>query len=420
MASRINPVPLMALIICVIFTLIFTVLVIVKSGDVRRHMEGDPERASWKWNEKLRGEVREKTNAIREAEKSIALRKQELYRLDLQGNVRRLYYDEGELLGGVATPGAETGDVRGQQVKLKDSSWSLTQQLIRKDVEYMDGLRKEYEGPERQEFPSLDEAIKRRQDELRNVTKKIADQDAGYQADRERLAAQLEALTAERDRIERRSREDAGLRYSRINQLEDRIRELLELDLHWMIERDKEGKVTGKAGLEPDGSLLQADTQGNKVIIDKGARDRIFPGLIFEVFTFERGAYNEKGRVEVIEVQDTIAVARIISQLDSRRNTIGRGDFVGNPVFDSRNPKVFVVAGEFEHYNREDLEQFIRRTGGVVWPTLAPGANFLVAGERSEKEQADARQYQILALKEEDLLSYVQTTFAPKDKAAAK
>jgi NAD-dependent DNA ligase len=305
-------------------------------------------------------------------------------------------------------------------VKAKESSWSLTSDLIAMDVKYLDGLKAEYESPARQEFPELDQAIKKRQDELKEVLKKISDQDAAFQADKERLQTQLEQLTSEKDKIERKTRDDASVRLSHINQLEDRIRELLELDLHWMVDRDaKTGKIIGKAGLDPDGTVQQADGPNLKVIIDKGAKDHVFPGLLFEVFSYDRGAYVDKGKIEIIEVQEGISTGRMLVQTDAKRNPIGAGDFIGNPVFDARKPKVFVVAGEFKHYNKEDLEAFIRRTGGVVWPALGPGADFLVAGERSDHEQAAARQYPILAMREDDLLEYVQTTFPPKDKGGA-
>jgi hypothetical protein len=376
----------MALIICVILTLVFTILVIIKSGDVRRIQEGDPEKASYKSIEKLRTEVKEKQNRIKDALKGIDLRRQELYRLDLQGNVQRLYYDEGELIGGVATPGSNTADIRGQNVKLKESSWSLTSDLIAMDAKYMEGLKAEYESAERQGFPPLDAAIKKRQEELKEVLKKISDQDAAFNADKERLTTQLDQLTADRDKVEKKTRDDASVRLSHINQLEDRIRELLELDLHWMVDRDiKSGRIIGKAGLDPDGTVVQADGLNLKVIINRGAKDHVFPGLLFEVFNYDRGAYVDKGRVEVIEVQEGISTCRMILQTNAKQNPIGSGDYVGNPVFDARKPKVFVVAGE-----------------------------------RSDHEQAAARQYQILAMREDDLLGYVQTTFPPKaDKAAA-
>ncbi|MBA3709134.1 MAG: hypothetical protein H0W83_09990 [Planctomycetes bacterium] len=422
MASRINPVPLGALILCVILTLAFTVLVFVKSSDVRRYQEGDPEQAKFKSIPALLKEVNDKRLRLENAQKGIQLRQNELYQLDLKGNIHRLYYSDGELLGGVATPNNDHADIRGENRKLKDSTWVLTRDLIALSVKHMDSLKAEYEGPERQNFPPLDEAIKKRQDEMREVLKKINEQKTAFETDKDRLNAQLEALNAEKDKTDKKARDDKGTRETHINHLEERIRELLELDTHWMIDRDKNGKIIGKAGLEPDGSILQADGQYRKAIIDRGARDHVFPGLLFEVFTYDRGAYLAKGRVEVIEVQDQISTCRMIVQGDPRTNPISRGDFIGNPVFDARKPKVFFVDGEFTRYNKEDLESFIRRTGGIIVPALGPGVDFLVAGTRAEASLAKSRQYQILAMKEEDLLDYVQTTFEPKadKKALAK
>ena len=77
-------------------------------------------------------------------------------------------------------------------------------------------------------------------------------------------------------------------------------------------------------------------------------------------------------------------------------------------------PRSCTKTPEFMHYNKSDIEGFIRATGGVVAEELGPNCAFLVAGERSEIEQASARQFQILALKEDTLLNFVQKSFAPR------
>ncbi len=407
MASRINPIPLFALIICVIFTLVFAIAVFAKNGQIKDIEEGSNSIAA------LTKKVREKRLTIAGLEQDIKERQQVLYRLDLQADALRLYYGDEELKASVATADETGGTVDGKQVQWKQSTWKMVSDEVALSAKYLDSLHTEYASDERQKFPHIEEAIASRHSELKDVIKKIADQDAAFQADRDRLQAQLEQLTAEKDKNEKKMKEDASRRLTRINQLEDRIRELLELDLHWLIDRDKDGKVIGKAGLLPDGNVLRVDAALRRVVIDRGAKDKLFPGLRFEVFNFDHGGYLSKGMIEVIEVDQEIATCRLLRQDDEVHQPIGPGDYIGNPVFNSKRPKVFVVAGEFKHYDKADLETFIRRTGGVVADTLGPGCDYLVAGDRSDRQQADARQYQILAMREEDLLDYVQTTFAP-------
>jgi hypothetical protein len=406
-ASRINPIPLFALIICVIFTLVFAIAVFAKNGQIKDIEEGSNSIAA------LTKKVREKRLTIAGLEQDIKERQQVLYRLDLQADALRLYYGDEELKASVATADETGGTVDGKQVQWKQSTWKMVSDEVALSAKYLDSLHTEYASDERQKFPHIEEAIASRHSELKDVIKKIADQDAAFQADRDRLQAQLEQLTAEKDKNEKKMKEDASRRLTRINQLEDRIRELLELDLHWLIDRDKDGKVIGKAGLLPDGNVLRVDAALRRVVIDRGAKDKLFPGLRFEVFNFDHGGYLSKGMIEVIEVDQEIATCRLLRQDDEVHQPIGPGDYIGNPVFNSKRPKVFVVAGEFKHYDKADLETFIRRTGGVVADTLGPGCDYLVAGDRSDRQQADARQYQILAMREEDLLDYVQTTFAP-------
>jgi len=411
-ASRINPNAIMTLLVLIIFTLAFAGLFWSQTSDVNLIAEPTPEGKPSKI-EQARAQYRDKQNRIIVAQAQIDQQQKLLEQLDREGDIYRLYYYDGNLYGGVANLDVTQAEIKGVMTPLKESNWKLTSELITDDVKYMEGLKTEYAGPDRQTFPSLDDAIHNRQDETKAVLKIIQTQDATFSADKDALQAKLDALSAERDKVDKNARVDQSLRKSEINKREDEISKLLELDLHWLIEKDDKGDITGNAGLEPQGNVMNVETQAGKLIIDQGAIDHIFPGLLFEVFNYQRGAYIDKGRVEVIEVQDRISVCRILSQTDSRSDPIGRGDYIGNPVFNSQKPKVFVVSGEFKRYNKEDLEGFIIRTGGVVWPKLAPGADYLVAGDRSEHAQADARQYQILAMTEDDLLEFVQTTFPP-------
>jgi NAD-dependent DNA ligase len=83
-------------------------------------------------------------------------------------------------------------------------------------------------------------------------------------------------------------------------------------------------------------------------------------------------------------------------------------------VFSTKRPKVFFVSGEFKTHNKEDLEMFIRQTGGIVRDKLSPGVDYLIAGDRSDKDQDNAREYQIQAMTEAQLLKYVRRAFQPK------
>jgi NAD-dependent DNA ligase len=209
-------------------------------------------------------------------------------------------------------------------------------------------------------------------------------------------------LGAEKEKAEKSNREDYSRRATRIGQLEDRIRDLLELELRWLTD------------LEPEGRLLEVNPTSPHVIINLGSSDRVVPGLIFEVFQYDRGKYVEKGMIEVVQTQAQIATCRVLNVKDARKMPLSQNDYIGNPVFSTRRPKVFVVSGEFKTHNKEDLEMFIRQTGGIVREKLSPGVDILVAGERSDKDQDNAREYAVHAMTEEQLLKYIRRDYAPK------
>jgi uncharacterized protein YlxW (UPF0749 family) len=399
---RINPFPFFSLILLVIFTLVFAMLTVMKSNTVKAHLEGNPEDAQFKSNPKLRDEVGQLQARIAAAREGAALRQREINKLDLQLATTRIHFDGERVIGGVSLPASDDlkDNPMTQVVGAKDTTWKLTSDLTVASVKRMEALKGKLESRDFQENPALDEAIRKRQQELQDTTKRISDDEAGFSKDREDLTKRLDELALTKDKAEKQHREEYGRRATGVAKLEDDIRKLLELELKWMNE------------IEADGQIIE--TAANQVVINIGSTDKVFPGLLFAVFNHERGRYVPKGMVETIEVRDRIAVCRILAQNDVKLYPIGKGDSIGNPVFDATHPKTFFVAGEFKHYNKADIEGFIRATGGVVAKELGPNCDYLVAGERSEREQASARQFQILALNEDTLLNFVQKSFAPK------
>lgn len=399
---RINPISFMTLILLVMFTLVMAILTVIKSNQVRTYLEGDPDNAQFRTNAKLREEVNQYQKRIVVAEDSIALRRREISRLNNQlAQTRILFSGDTPLVAVTLPPSDELKDnpvmaMTGQ----KDTTWKFTSDQVSNSVKRLEGEKAIIESPKFQDNTSLDEAIRKRQQELQDVTKRISDDEALFTKDHDDLTKRLDDINAAREKTEKQHREDYGRRATNISKLEDDIGKLLELELKWVTEIEADGKIE--------------ETAANQVIIDLGTRDKVFPGLLFSVFNHEKGRYIDKGMVETIEVRDGIAVCRVLKQNDPKTFPIGRGDLVGNPVFDAKAPKTFFVAGEFKHYNKEDIEQFIRSTGGVVATALGPNCDFLVCGERSDPERAAARQFQILAMTEDQALSFVQKTFPPR------
>lgn len=394
---KIQPLLISILVILVVSALFFTFLVINESNQITEMKEGG-EDARGETVPALLSKVTDLKIKIRESENSIELRKRELRRADLELAKSRYLMVGDKVVAGIATH--DQPEIDGKA--LPESMWALTRTLIATAQKDTEALKTEHESPIRQKFEKLDQAVANRQDELQAVLKRINEQEGAFREDQDRLNAQVETLGVEKEKSEKANRDDSNLRATRILQLEDRIRDLLELELRWLTD------------LEPEGRLLEVNPTSPHVIINLGASDRVVPGLIFEVFQYERGNYVEKGMIEVVQTQAQIATCRVLSVKDARKMPLSQNDYIGNPVFSTRRPKVFVVSGEFKTHNKDDLEMFIRQTGGIVREKLSPGVDILVAGDRSEKDQDSAREYAVHAMTEEQLLKYIRRDYAPK------
>lgn len=394
---KVQPLLISILVILVVLTLLFTFLVINESNQITEMVEGG-EGARGVTVTKLKSEVDEVRLKIHSSEAAIELRKREVYRADLELAKNRYLLVGDKVLAGIATN--DQTEIDGKA--LPDSTWALTRTLIATSQKDTESLRAEHESPARQKFDLLDKAVANRQDELQAVLKRINEQEGAFREDQDRLNAQIESLGVEKEKAEKANREDYSRLATKIGQLEDRIRDLLELELRWLTD------------LEPEGRLLEVNPTSPHVIINLGASDRIIPGLLFEVFQYDRGQYVEKGMIEVVQTHAQIATCRVLSVKDPRKLPLSQNDYIGNPVFSTRRPKVFVVSGEFKTHNKEDLEMFIRQTGGIVREKLSPGVDILIAGERSDKDQDNAREYAVHAMTEAQLLKYIRRDYVPK------
>ncbi len=394
---KVPPILISILVILVVFTLVFTFLVIHERNQIIAMTEGG-EGASGKTVPALRTETEQLRNQIHSSEESISLRKREVFRADLELAKARYSMVGDKVLAGIAT--ADQPQVDGKP--LTDSSWALTRTLMATTLKDTESLKAEHESVLRQKFDKLDAVVAARLDELQAVLKRITEQEGSYREDQERLNTQTENLGKEKAAAAKANRDSSSRGLTKIGQLQDKIRDLLELELHWLTD------------LDPEGRLLKVNPTSPHVIINLGSSDRVVPGLLFEVFQYDRGQYVEKGMIEVVQVEAQIATCRVLSVKDPRKMPLSENDYIGNPVFSTRRPKVFVVSGEFKTHNKADLEMFIRHTGGIVRETLSPGVDILIAGDRSETVQDKSREYQIHAMKEEQLLKYVRRDYSPK------
>ena len=398
--SSLNPFSIMVLILLVMMTLVFTLLFVLSSNSVTRTLEGSAEDAERKESiGKVRNEFNDLVGRIEAAQEAIEIRQREINRLEIDLTKFRVFHTGDQVLASFQGEDLTYG---GKDYKAKQSNWVNAREYIAEVNNRLNSHRVEHESPARQENPALQDQISERQQEQQVVLAKASEMDKQFKDDEEKLIALKDELEKKRAESEKQRRADYGVRASDINKKEDSIRTLLELELRWVKD------------LDADGQILQVASQHQFVVVNIGKRDRAFPGLILEVFQLEQGRYTEKGRLEVIDVQEQVSTCRIVREMQPNQRPVSVGDFVANPVFDTKASKVFVLAGEFKQYNTDNLAAFIRASGGEVRAKLSPGVDFLIAGDRSDKEQDAAREYQVQAMTEAQLLSYVQTGFDVK------
>jgi NAD-dependent DNA ligase len=345
----------------------------------------------------LRDETRSLRDKIAEKRASETLLRNEIKRLDLALGKHRLYMDEDRVISGVSTANFTEAD--GKQ--LADPSVKITRQLVRQSNARLDERAKSVSSDGWQKLPEMDAVIAKRQEALADLNKKITDIDALWRDDSDKLNQQKEKIKVTLDKAKSTQLYDTSIRKTNIGKLEVKIRQLLELELHSL------------ADLDPVGRILECNANNPRVIINLGAKDRVIPGLLFEVFQYDRGKYVEKGMVEVVEVRTEIALCRVLRVKNHKTWPIAENDYIGNPVFSADRPKVFFVAGRFNKFNRENIESFIRQTGGIVRDRLTPGTDFLVAGKECERDEDRAREFQVLKMNEEQILKYVRSEFRP-------
>ncbi|RMF84058.1 MAG: hypothetical protein D6744_03690, partial [Planctomycetota bacterium] len=136
-----------------------------------------------------------------------------------------------------------------------------------------------------------------------------------------------------------------------------------------------------------DGKILRAIPGSDVVFVNLGEKDRIRPGLTFEVFS-PRGERTEgirgKASIEVTAVSEDTAECRVTRQTPGR--PIVEGDILVNIAYERNRLPKFVIRGEFDldYDGRVDFDgvervaAIIREWGGEVVEDVDETTDFLV------------------------------------------
>ena len=374
---------LMGLILCALLTIAFAGIAWMKHDEAEMH--------------RLGGE--QDPNGLNQMLDNRAAMEEEI--AGYQAQIEAMQYELSSISLKLAGRSAVFDD-ESQRWVIGGDDWKTRRQMMSEEVAFtlqiLEGRVQARQNPD-PIFQPLEELITSLRDQTHEVLRDIADMDHQLDQDKERLNQKLDAL----EEKSAKDKKDFERKYSEVatevSQADDQIRRLLELELRWLHE------------IKPDGLLVGVTEDRRTVYANLGSVDRVQRGMVFDIFQYVKGRFVLKGLCEVADVREHISKCRVLSEEDPVHQPLAKEDMIGNPIFSTSRPLNFVLAGEFHQYNRADLEDFIRRTGGKVWDDLAPGVDFLVAGARSDAEQDKAREYQIIAMTEDQLVRYLDTTF---------
>lgn len=398
---------MMILIFLVIFTLLFGIFAYLQYQHIEILKIGSPDSS---YNVSPSKSLHQMTTKINDQHKLIAEHTSHLKHLraashqyDLKIASHGEYYIDGYVVpegGGEAV--RKTGFVGLDGDDAIFTHNGRVAKIINHDHENMNAWKKHYKSDARQNLPELKKIATDFEDSTNDIIERSSSFEESKQNEIDKLQEDLEALKDRHEKLKVKQRYNESVALTQKAQLEARIRQLLELELRWMKE------------LDSDGQILQTGLDFSFIIVNIGRKEGVIPGMRFDIFNYDRGNYMEKGQCEVIKVDDTIATCRVVNIIDMRKNPVAKGDHIGNPVFDAVNKKSFYLAGEFKIYNKDDIARFIVKGGGIVYDKLLPGVDFLVAGKRSDKDEDQAREYNVLAMKEETIVKYLHATFGTK------
>lgn len=201
----------------------------------------------------------------------------------------------------------------------------------------------------------------------------------------------LSEVIAEKEKDARRSNTELD---ARIDELEARVRQLTE-------EQD-----LAKREFKPAGQIVASVAADGFVVINRGHRQNLRNGTKFIVFNRRAGKNVAKGVIQVIEVDNDIATARVIVEND-RNDPLIVGDLLHNPIYDPEKVNHFAIRGDFLRYSKEELATFIKDSGDIVDPDITIATDYLVAGSNAPAALAQATKLGVSILSEDQLLDFI-------------
>lgn len=208
---------------------------------------------------------------------------------------------------------------------------------------------------------------------------------------RNQLRAKIEAVSQEIEKIKTEGRHQSALLDLRIAELEERIAELT-----------RQRAVTG-GQFQSDGQVMRAQANEGWVVINIGQKHNLRKGTRFTVYSRRGGKLVVKGLIEVVNVEEQIATARVTDEADANDPIVANDD-IANPIYDPKKVKGFAIRGDFMQFSKDELKRFIVESGGRYDDEMTVNTDYLVAGGNSDAALQQATKLGISILSEEQLI----------------
>ena len=227
---------------------------------------------------------------------------------------------------------------------------------------------------------------------------------------RKDLTAQVEALKTEKTDLVK----EVKASQKDVLNLNETIKKLKERILELQYPKKTLGPIDPTyRGETVDGKVLTVDADGKHVMVDLGRRDWVEVGMVFSVYdNADPEAQREKGQIQIREVYDDIARAKVIKQ--DPLDPILPGMLLVNPAFKRGRKLEFVLEGKF---SQPGIEQLLGRYPCRIVKTVSRTTDYVVVGEGYRDDNTPdpmdsenvltAKELKIHVMKEGELLHYL-------------
>lgn len=234
---------------------------------------------------------------------------------------------------------------------------------------------------------SYEKSVNSLREELTNLTERFRKFENETADQRKTLEEQLAKGRGDNDAVLKAKDKDLAERDKMISELRQRL-----ANIPGVSNSDK--PKSPDISTYPKGNIVAVFLQERRVYIDKGRKDKVTPGLTFEVFDRSTGIPQDKkelknrgkGSIEVVNVSENTSECRI-TRMDPKVQLV-EGDVLANAVYDPNMKFKFVVFGDFDiddqgqstSADKRRIEAMVVDFGGTLQPDITPDTDFLVLG----------------------------------------